>query len=137
MSYIITTSGTTQTNDNGLTFYTPTTQTDYNSVIYTSNCIYINNADQTLRFFDLPRQNEIPISVFASGRMLAVGIICSDCEVSFANDKIIFHGNCLGCISYNEKIFLSIEYKDEIHHYKVNNHMNKDIDASLLSVIKK
>ena len=101
----------------------------------------IGYAPQKYSVMDLPR-DDMPIKVFVAGRMLTIGMLGSDVDAAFIGDQLIFSPGVLNAISYDGRISISLEYKNEIYHYNLNTPQcisgsSTTISVTLLSVIQK
>jgi len=102
------------------------------------------NENDKYAVMELPREGELPTSVFVSGRMLTLGILGTDVECAFTGDKLVFEPGAVSAISYGKRITISVEYQDAIYHYNVGSNgmveylpNSSTLVVTLVSTIKK
>jgi hypothetical protein len=91
-------------------------------------------------------QKTMPQKVFICGRLMTIGIIGSDAECIFMNDKIMIEPGLINAIPFNGRLTMSLEYADNMYHYNIGQpggtYINykpnsNEIDANLISVVPK
>ncbi|KKM21179.1 hypothetical protein LCGC14_1638020 [marine sediment metagenome] len=114
----------------------------YNYISSSSTTITIGNPKYSI--LNLPCNDHCPIAVYVCGRMVTLGIIGTAVECAFVGDKLIFEPGVVHQTSLvNERITISVEYKDKIYHYNVgiggvvNFACGTTLDAVLVSTIEK
>ena len=117
-----------------------------NPYIYTTTSgtsINIKSGTDKYAVMKLER-NDLPTHVFVSGRLVTMGLLGTDVEVAFVGDQLVFSPGVINSISYEGRVTLSVEYKDEIQHYNIGRDGeiwfiddSLEIDAVLLSKVAK
>lgn len=87
---------------------------------------------------NLPRK-KTPIAVFASGRMLTLGLLGTCVECAYTSEQIIFSPGTINALTFNGKVTVSVEYEDEILHYnigdEIGNHYESDTSSTLIVML--